>query len=138
MGVPKVVSLPFETAIIARHRSQVASCAKDPLRYPPGSDTAGKRTWISNPFATNEEIRYITAFAKGDRTMSGTISRATLIEWRKYCVHSCQAENSRCIRRCGADFCFTASSSVGDESHYRRATERKAAEVEIGGGSSRR
>ena len=61
---------------------------------------AWKGLWISYPFVTNKEIRYIMAFAKGDRTMSGTISRATLIEWRKYCVHSCQAENSRCIRRC--------------------------------------
>jgi hypothetical protein len=93
LRVPKLVSLPFETAIIARYRRREASCAKDPLRHPPGSDGAGKGLWISYPFAKNEEIRYITAFAKGDRTMSGTISRATLIEWSKYCVHSCQAEN---------------------------------------------
>src|SRR5688572_7894113 len=108
------------------------------LALPTRIRRSGKKDLDLQSIATNEEIRYITAFAKGDRTMSGTISRSTLIEWRKYCVHSCQAENSRCIRRCGADLCFTASSSVGDESHYRRATERKAAEVEIGGGSSRR
>jgi len=38
--------------------------------------------------ATNEEIRYITVFAKRDRMMSGPFSRATLIQWRKYRVHS--------------------------------------------------
>ena len=96
-----------------------------------------RRSTAIYPFATNEEIRY-HCLRQGRSDEVRTMSRVTLIEWRKYRVHSCQAENSRRIRRCRADFCSTASSSVGDESHYRRATERKAAEVEIGGGSSRR